>query len=88
MSSKLARQMAYKKRLEEEYNRFQDRCKVRMMSIQLECSVHYQFYQYERKFSYEGRSRNDDDWKYHEGGEMRRINFFRQNRNDSLDKFV
>ena len=33
MSSKLARQMAYKKRLEEEYNRFQERCKVRMRSI-------------------------------------------------------
>ena len=29
MASKLARQMAYKKRLEEEYREFQERCKVR-----------------------------------------------------------
>ena len=29
MASKLARQMAYKKRLEEEHREFQERCKVR-----------------------------------------------------------
>ena len=31
MASKLARQMAYKKRLEEEYREFQERCKVRQL---------------------------------------------------------
>ena len=35
MTSKLARQMAYKKRLEEEYREFQERCKVRQIIINI-----------------------------------------------------
>ena len=33
MESKLARQMAYKKRLEQEYRDFQERCKVRQLCL-------------------------------------------------------
>jgi len=33
MDSKLARKMAYKKKLEEEYREFQERCKVTVLKI-------------------------------------------------------
>ena len=78
MDSKLARKMAYKKKLEEEYRDFQERCKVdtqthqKRMKIYIYSSKSINF-KYEKKPGrYESRLCDDGQWSYQEISVRRR----------------
>ena len=78
MDSKLARRMAYKKKLEEEYRQFQERCQVRdrrNLRINEGKSINYPKFstglvtQYDKRSSwggYETRLCDTEQWSYQE----------------------
>ena len=78
MDSKLARKMAYKKKLEEEYREFQERCKVKMMIKKPIIVTHKSHVQYEKKTpgsGYEMRLLDEGQWSYQEISMRRRKDF-------------